>query len=355
MKLFIKYLLVLLLSIGSVNLYAQKAGQELIDSLLQKVPKESVINKSTALLFENIGMAYNYQKDYNKAKEYFSRASEIYEESGNKNGVAQMALMNNQMDLSLTDSARKQKEQFFYIAGIVLIVILIGAFILMYRNQKKMQSTNKALSVEKKKSEDLILNILPAKVVSELQDKGMSFATRYDNVTVVFTDFVSFTKVAERFSPEQLVGELHSCFKAFDALLDKYNMEKIKTIGDAYLAVSGLPANNPNHATDAVAFAKNLQGVMAYRKTQLGDATFEMRVGVHTGSVIAGIVGTRKFAYDIWGDTVNTAARIEQNSKPGMVNISQTTHELVKTKFPCEFRGEIEAKGKGKMNMYFVS
>ena len=224
----------------------------------------------------------------------------------------------------------------------------------MIRVNKKRNAIYTQLKEEKKKSEDLLYNVLPVKIAGELKHKGMTFAQQFDEVTVIFTDFVSFTSVAEKFSPTQLVGELHACFKAFDEILDKYNIEKIKTVGDAYLAVSGLPTKNRNHATDAVAFAMHLRDFMLRRKLMLGDATFQMRIGIHTGSVIAGIVGTRKFAYDIWGDTVNTAARMEQNGEPGKVNISQTTYELIKDKFNCEYRGEVAAKKKGVLKMYFA-
>jgi len=171
---------------------------------------------------------------------------------------------------------------------------------------------------------------------------------------VLFTDFVRFTQVSERLSPKELVNELHVCFKAFDGIIGKYNIEKIKTIGDAYLAVCGLPKADPKHAENIVNAAKEIQAFMKERHAQLGDNTFQIRLGVHSGSVVAGIVGVKKFAYDIWGDTVNTAARMEQNSEAGKINISHTTYELIKDKFTCEYRGEIEAKNKGALKMYFV-
>ena len=247
------------------------------------------------------------------------------------------------------------KERLYFIGGIVLlIVVLLALVIAMYWTYKKQKAINSIVSNEKKKAEELLLNILPAKAATELQDKGMVHPQQFDNVTVIITDFVGFTTAAERFSPKQLVGELHACFKAFDGLLEKYKIEKIKTIGDAYLAIAGLPVADPNHAENALQLAINMRDFMLYRKSQLGEATFEMRIGVHTGSVVAGIVGIKKFAYDIWGDTVNLAARMEQNSAAGKINISQSTYEIVKDKFHCEYRGEIEAKNKGKLKMYYV-
>ncbi len=247
------------------------------------------------------------------------------------------------------------KERWVYIGGISLLVIVLVILTLTMRSTYNKQKTiNSIVSKEKKKAEDLLLNILPAQAAAELQDKGMVHPQQFDNVTVLITDFVGFTTAAERFSAKQLVGELHTCFKAFDGMLDKYKVEKIKTIGDAYLAVAGVPVSDANHAVNALTVAINMRDFMLYRKTQLGEATFEMRIGLHTGSVVAGIVGTKKFAYDIWGDTVNLAARMEQNSVSGKINISQSTYDLVKDKFHCEYRGEIEAKNKGKVKMYYV-
>ena len=155
-------------------------------------------------------------------------------------------------------------------------------------------------------------------------------------------------------SPRELVNELDHCFKAFDEICSRYGIEKIKTIGDAYMAVCGLPVAVEDHAAQTVHAALEIRNYIASRKKQFPDTSFRIRIGVHSGSVVAGIVGVKKFAYDIWGDTVNTAARMEQSGEPGMVNISGTTYELIKDKFQCNFRGQITAKNKGPMDMYFV-
>ena len=207
---------------------------------------------------------------------------------------------------------------------------------------------------ERRKSEKLLLNILPSEVAAELKSKGVTKAKHFGNVTVLFTDFVNFTKASERLSPQTLIDELHECFKVFDEITAKYNIEKIKTIGDAYLAVCGLPTADPKHAENVVSAAKEISAFMQERLAKLGSSTFQIRLGIHSGSVVAGIVGVKKFAYDIWGDTVNTAARMEQNSEAGKINNSEVTYEWVKDKFSCEYRGEIEAKGKGQLKMYFV-
>ena len=148
---------------------------------------------------------------------------------------------------------------------------------------------------------------------------------------------------------------MHNCFKVFDGITEKYSIEKIKTIGDAYLAVCGLPLPDANHANNIVMAAIEITEFMKERQAQLGDRTFTIRIGIHSGDVVAGIVGVKKFASDIWGDTVNTAARREQNRESNKINISQTTYELVKDKFACQYRGEIEAKNKGMMKMYYIS
>jgi adenylate cyclase len=290
----------------------------------------------------------NYNEALANAKQNDTKDAEV--NNDNQVKIANIAtrrdeeLKNKQAEIDRIQSANKDREQWYYIIGIGILVVVFGSMFWTYRKQK---ANTIIISEEKKKAEDLLLNILPEQVADELKEKGMVHAQQYDNVTVIITDFVSFTSVAERFSPKQLVGELHACFKAFDGMLDKYHIEKIKTVGDAYLAVAGVPVSNPLHANNAVAVAIMMRDFMLYRKTQLGDATFDMRIGVHTGSVVAGIVGVKKFAYDIWGDTVNLAARMEQNGEPGKVNISQSTYDLVKDKFHCEYRGEIVARIRG--------
>lgn len=222
------------------------------------------------------------------------------------------------------------------------------------QQKEEIEKQHEELKEEKKKSDDLLLNILPEEVAEELKESGSSEAKFYDHVTVLFTDFVAFTKAGERLTPQELVSELHDCFKAFDEIISRYDIEKIKTIGDAYLAVSGLPVADANHAQKMLSAALDIRQFMLDRKAAIGEKTFEIRIGIHSGSVVAGIVGVKKFAYDIWGDTVNTAARMEQNSEAGKINISQTTYDMVKDKFNCIYRGQITAKNKGELKMYFV-
>jgi class 3 adenylate cyclase len=211
--------------------------------------------------------------------------------------------------------------------------------------------------LEKQKSDDLLLNILPEEVANELKEKGSADAKQFDMVTVMFTDFKGFTKISERLSPSQLVEEIHICFKAFDAIIAKHNIEKIKTIGDAYMCAGGLPVSNKTHAVDVVNAAIEIRQFMQEhleKKKLASQEVFEIRIGIHTGPVVAGIVGIRKFAYDIWGDTVNVASRLESSGEAGKINISGSTYEYVKDQFACTHRGKIEAKNKGQIDMYFV-
>ena len=247
---------------------------------------------------------------------------------------------------------KKQRERLLYIAGIVILLIISVS---AYRNIRQQKRSNAIITLEKIRSETLLLNILPSEVAEELKDKGTAAAKYFNNVTVLFTDFVNFTKISETLTAQELIDELHACFKGFDEITGKYHIEKIKTIGDAYLAVSGLPQEDPLHAEKVVRAAIEISHFMQHRKELRGDRTFSVRIGIHSGSVVAGIVGVKKFAYDIWGDTVNVAARMEQNSEADRINISQTTYEIVKDKFDCSYRGEIDAKNKGKLKMYFVN
>lgn len=218
------------------------------------------------------------------------------------------------------------------------------------------------LFLEKQKSDELLLNILPSEVAEELKQKGSYEARLYDQVSILFTDFVSFTTYCEQMNPKDLISILHYYFQAFDSIIEKHGLEKIKTIGDAYMAVSGLPQPFENHAEAAVRAAKEIQTFIDDSNRGGGLQTpgaaqrsgFQARIGIHSGPVIAGIVGTKKFVYDIWGDTVNTAARIEQSGVARKISISGQTYDLVKNQFECEYRGKVKAKNKGELDMYFV-
>lgn len=237
-----------------------------------------------------------------------------------------------------------------FIGGFAVVLCFAGIF-LIQRNR---------IGKEKKRSEELLLNILPEETAKELKRKGHADAQLIDQVTVLFTDFEGFTALSEKVTPQKLVADLHACFSAFDQLCEKYGIEKIKTIGDAYMAAGGLPTPKQNHAKDTVCLALEMAELVENEKAKKTAANlpyFAIRIGVHTGPVVAGIVGIKKFQYDIWGDTVNTASRMEASGVPGKVNISQATYEQLKDdpEFSFVSRGKIQVKGKGELEMYFVS
>ncbi len=240
------------------------------------------------------------------------------------------------------------------LGGMAALLLFTGV---VMRQRNKVRKQKSIVEKEKARSEELLLNILPEEVAEELKEKGGAEAKLIEQTTVLFTDFKGFTQLSEKMSPQDLVAQINNCFSAFDLIMQKHGVEKIKTIGDAYMAAGGLPTPNTTNATDVVKAAIDVQQfMMQYKKEKeaAGQLYFEIRIGIHTGPVVAGIVGVKKFAYDIWGDTVNTASRMESSGEPGKINISQTTYELVKDKFTCIYRGELEAKNKGMLKMYFV-
>ncbi|RYZ54028.1 MAG: adenylate/guanylate cyclase domain-containing protein [Sphingobacteriales bacterium] len=266
-----------------------------------------------------------------------------------------------QKNLSLLETERQFQQAMLrgetqrrnFLIGLCTLFAVIA--IIVFRNLRRQKKYAAIIHREQQKNEELLLNILPAEVASDLKKSGSSAARHFDNITVLFTDFVNFTEAGERMSPQELVDELHTCFKAFDQIITRYGIEKIKTIGDAYLAAGGLPAADKDHAVHVVKAAIDIHRFMEQRHREKGNSSFNIRLGIHSGPVVAGIVGVKKFAYDIWGDTVNTAARMEQHSEAGRINISQSTYELVEDQIPCTYRGEIAAKNKGVMKMYFVN
>ncbi len=225
------------------------------------------------------------------------------------------------------------------------------------KQKEEIEKQKKLIEEEKEKTEKLLLNILPEETVEELKSKGKATARQYRLCSIMFTDFKSFTKIAEEMNPQALVAELDRYFIEFDGIIQKYDIEKIKTIGDAYMCAGGIPIRNKSNPIDIVLAGLEIQHYMKVvhkEKIEKGEKPWGLRIGIHTGEIIAGVVGIKRFAYDIWGDSVNIASRIEEASEVGKVNISGATFYLVKEFFECEYRGKVKAKNKGNIDMYFV-
>ncbi len=274
-----------------------------------------------------------------------------------------LALAEAQNEVASQRMALQRRNALIRMSAVVTVSLLLLALLLYGRFRAKKRSArilgekNNIIEEERERSENLLLNILPQPIAEELKANGRAAARRYDEASVLFSDFINFTHISERLTPEELVAELDTCFKAFDSILAKYpDVEKIKTIGDAYMCASGL-SDRKSIPFNIIRVAIEMQEYLEqHRRDQIlaGKPFFEARIGIHTGPVVAGVVGHQKFAYDIWGDTVNIAARMEANGQAGRVNISESTYGLIKYKFNCAYRGKVQAKNKGAIDMYFV-
>lgn len=287
---------------------------------------------------------------YKKHIQYRDSVQNIQAVQDMENERTKFEVAKKQGEVNLLNEQKKKQKIIAIAIAIALILTIVFAFSLFKKN--------KIIAQEKERSESLLKNILPEETADELKRNGFVKAKRFDSISVLFTDFKGFTKYSENLSPEEIVKSIDFYFSNFDKIIKKYNLEKIKTIGDAYMCAGGLPVPSIDHtykitlaALDIIDFVKETMDANLSKK-----ANFDIRIGIHTGSVVAGVVGTTKFAYDIWGNTVNVASRMESSGEIGRVNVSEETYILLKEykEFEFEHRGAIEAKGKGKINMYFV-
>jgi adenylate cyclase len=330
-------------------------------------------------ILQALSAAYQATSDYERSLVYLQRLNNLKDDVYLKQRDMAMAqvefyrqeqqeketeLLNNKIELSDQElEYQTGLRNIFFLVGLLflgLLAVIANRYLFERKTKKLLAQKNALIEFEKERSENLLLNILPADVAHELKEKGRSDARHFDHVSVLFSDFVGFTDLSARLTPARLVQEIDECFKAFDEIMTRYDLEKIKTIGDAYMAVGGLTDDDETHAAEVVKAGLEMQDFIEKRhqvKNEKGEPAFQMRVGIHTGPVVAGIVGVKKFQYDIWGDTVNTASRMESNGEIGKVNISQATYESLQDdpQFVVESRGKIQAKGKGEIEMYFVS
>jgi adenylate cyclase len=305
----------------------------------------------------NFSEALNYYKKYVALKDTLYTEEihkqiagfEVRYETEKKDNEITLLKQNQEIqDLSI----KKERIVRNSLIGLMALILILAGVIYWSLQQKRIK--NRVIASEKAKSDQLLQNILPASIAHDLKEKGKTEPKLYENVTVCFTDMVGFTEMAALMKPKKLIDELNNIFTAFDDIVGRHQCERIKTIGDSYMAVCGLPGENSNHAENIIRAAVEMVHYIE-RKNMESDVEWQMRVGVHSGSVIAGVVGTRKYLYDVFGDTINTASRLESASEPMRINISESTYDLVKDIFKFESRGQFDVKGKGRISMYFLT
>lgn len=321
-------------------------------------------------LYQGMAVAYAKTADYNNAFKYQSLYSDIKDTIYNIETDKKLASLQFDFDLqkkegeinlltkdkALTDLKLK-RQKFAKNALMVGLALVFMIALLIFRNYLIKVKTHKILDRQKDQIEHLLLNILPAEVARELQVKGYATPRNYESVSVMFTDFKGFTTIADKMTPQDLIEELNACFMTFDEIIEKFNLEKIKTIGDSYMCAGGIPTPNEQHVDNIIKASLEIKDFTLQYNLKRKEAGFEpwdLRIGIHVGPVVAGVVGKKKYAYDIWGSTVNIASRMETNGEPGQVNISSSVYELVKDKYACSYRGKIYAKNVGEIDMYFL-
>ena len=390
-------------NLGNIGLaYAQKGDNDIAESNITKAiamltelgdyyPICVYLTYMSDIYFEkgDVKAAFSYaERSLDLAQQYGLKdqisdadlkLSELYEKTGDmanslrfyknhiryKDSVQNIRIVQQNADLEMSKkeveldlSKQRTKTQQIINIAITVALSLIGLLAFgLFRRNNFIKRTNKIIQKEKDRSDSLLRNILPEETALELKENGRVEAKKFDSVTVLFTDFKGFTSLAEKLAPEELVKTVDFYFSKFDEIMEKYGLEKIKTVGDAYVCAGGLPFPTKDHAVKMVNAAFDIVNFVeeAKQTDALHMVSFEIRIGINSGPVVAGVVGTKKFAYDIWGDTVNVAARMETMSNAGRINISANTYELIGDYFECEPRGEIYVKNRGMMQMYFVN
>ena len=336
----------------------------------QQISEEIQARQEIKQSYEALAEGYAELKDFKNAYNYELLLIRIKDTLYNSNEDKKMQQLQfnfdiekkeAEIDLLTKDQALKaatiQRQKIVNYAAAVtgfLLLLVIGGF---YNRYKYVRKTNKIIKDERDRSKELLLNILPEETARELETSGFAKTRYYESVTVLFTDFKGFSTIAGQLTPQALVAELNDYFGTFDEIVERFGLEKIKTIGDAYMCAGGIPIENNTHPLNAVNAALAMQEYMEKRNQERqtrGEEGWELRVGIHTGPIVAGVVGKKKYAYDIWGDTVNVASRMESNGEPGKVNVSSSTYQYIKENYQCLYRGKISAKNIGEVDMYFV-
>lgn len=335
---------------------AAAAKTELENKKRELAETQTKIDSAKKLLAETESMLMTSEMQNKRIQERLQFQEDSVKILKKEQEVQELQLKASELELS----AQKAKNNLYIIVAIISLSLLsiIGVlFIGRQRTLRQLEEKNRIIQEEKRRSDELLLNILPEEVMHELKAHGKTTAKNYAKATVLFADIKDFTGISERLTPDELIEGLDAYFERFDKVIEKYGIEKIKTIGDAYVCAGGVPTKsetNPHLVVQAALdFMKEIESLHRERVAQ-GKIPFEFRIGIHTGQLVAGVIGIRKFAYDIWGDTVNMAARMQQAGQEGKINISGGTYEMVKDKFACVYRGKIEAKNKGEVDMYFV-
>lgn len=257
---------------------------------------------------------------------------------------------------SLTVNKAKMSEPFGYIIKPFDYRILktsVEMAIYKHSIEKELRQRTKELEIEKIKTDNLLHNILPIEIVDEYKRNSFIAPRHYNNISIMFTDLQEFSEIASHLSPKKLVDELNNLFSDFDSIIDGSKIEKLKTIGDSYMIGAGLPNECEDHAQKLIEVAIKMQSYLAIRN-KTANIKWRMRIGINSGPAVAGVVGTDKFTYDVWGDTVNIASRMESSCEPGKINISGSTYQLIQNNYDCQYRGKLNAKGKGEIDMYYV-
>jgi class 3 adenylate cyclase len=337
------------IAIGNFKLAEQMLEQALLHEKLGNRYEECVqISEELIHVYDTIG-------DYKRAMSQVQFMLQLKDSLKKSDAEQTMRVLEDRQNIQLQNSkielltSQQENDRIIRLSLIVLTVLLLVLSVTWYQKFKLKKESGK-------KMDELLLNILPSEVAEELKAKGKATSKSYPSVTVMFVDIVAFTKMSERLSPDKLVADLHYFFSEFDEISARHRLEKIKTLGDAFMCAGGLPVENDTHAFDAVLAAREIINfIHHYNALKPLEEQIQVRIGIHTGPVIAGIVGIHKFAYDIWGDTVNIAARLEQAGEPGKINISESTYQRIRSSVECLSRGKINAKYKGEINMYYVS